>query len=55
MTHLEWINKTKPPLPCAAAYITFGGKCLNCGWNPDVDREYEIKAEIEEAKRDYER
>lgn len=36
-THKEYservLGKT-PPIHCAAQHITFGGKCLNCGWIP---------------------
>lgn len=32
MTHREWADKQKIATPCTAAHITFGGRCLNCGW-----------------------
>lgn len=38
MDHLEHIKKTNPPQPCTASHITFGGKCLNCGWEPKQER-----------------
>ena len=38
MTHKEY-SKTvlgeTPPVYCAAWHITFGGKCLNCGFEPE--------------------
>ena len=39
MTHREHIN-AGPALstPCAAWHLTFGGRCLNCGWDPDPIR-----------------
>ena len=40
MTHHEYLEKRKahgqvPTVPCTAQAITFGGRCLNCGYNPD--------------------
>jgi hypothetical protein len=35
MTHKEAMAIKKPTVPCAAWHITFGGRCLNCGWEPD--------------------
>lgn len=33
MTHFEHSKKAKSSVPCAAHHITFGGHCLNCGFN----------------------
>ena len=33
-THQEQRDLVKPVVPCAAWHITFGGRCLNCGWDP---------------------
>lgn len=32
--HGEFIERVKPPQPCTARHETFGGKCLNCGFQP---------------------
>lgn len=34
MTHYEYTQAHKPSQPCTAAHITFGGVCLNCGYDP---------------------
>lgn len=34
MTHFQYTKKHKPPQPCNAAHITFGNRCLNCGYDP---------------------
>lgn len=34
MTHYEYTTKLKPGIPCAASHMTFGGHCLNCGYDP---------------------
>lgn len=34
MTHAEHAEKSKVSTPCAAQSITFGGRCLNCGYDP---------------------
>ena len=36
MTYHEWTKKVKPVMPCSASDITFGGRCLNCGWVPSM-------------------
>ncbi len=36
MTHYEYTQKINPPQPCTAAHITFGGRCLNCGYDPQT-------------------
>lgn len=33
MTHTEHSKKSKSSVPCAAHHVTFGGHCLNCGFN----------------------
>ncbi len=35
-THIEHAEEIGVPdwRPCTAGYITFGGKCLNCGYVP---------------------
>ncbi len=35
MTHYEYQLINKPSTPCHPAHMTFGGKCLNCGYEPD--------------------
>ena len=32
MTHLQYTMLVKPAVACAAWHITFGNRCLNCGW-----------------------
>ena len=39
MTHHEQSEKARVATPCTAASITFGGRCLNCGWDPIVEGE----------------
>jgi len=34
-THAEHSKKAKVATPCAAQDITFGGRCLNCGYAPN--------------------
>lgn len=34
-SHVEHAPKTIFSKPCPARDITFGGRCLNCGWHPD--------------------
>lgn len=31
-THKEYSESVQPVVPCAVWHITFGGRCLNCGW-----------------------
>ena len=31
-SHVEHEKKTKVSTPCTSHHMTFGGKCLNCGW-----------------------
>ena len=38
-THTQVIEEIKPSVPCAAWHITFGGKCLNCGYDPMIHGE----------------
>jgi len=37
MTHKEYMDKIKPTAPCASWHITFGGRCLNCGYDPEEE------------------
>ena len=34
MTHREHERYVRPAVPCSANHITFGGRCLNCGFDP---------------------
>jgi hypothetical protein len=34
MTHVEHSKKAGLAVPCSALHITFGGRCLNCGYDP---------------------
>lgn len=34
--HSEMVLGKTPPVACSSSHITFGGRCLNCGWNPEV-------------------
>ena len=34
MTHTEHAAKAKNSTPCTAELITFGGRCLACGYDP---------------------
>ena len=35
MTHYEYTQTQKNlPTPCTAAAMTFGGRCMNCGYAP---------------------
>jgi len=36
MTHLETYIKSRVATPCTAASMTFGGRCLNCGFEPPI-------------------
>src|SRR3990167_2375049 len=33
MTHNEHVAVVNPSEPCNSRHMTFGGRCLNCGWN----------------------
>ena len=35
MTHAEHSKKARNATPCTAELITFGGRCLACGWEPE--------------------
>jgi len=41
-THCEYAPGGSTSQPCRASDITFGGRCLNCGWVADhtEDRDY---------------
>jgi hypothetical protein len=34
MTHAEHSTKARVATPCTSLHITFGGRCLNCGYEP---------------------
>lgn len=34
MTHTQKMAAAKVATPCTAAHITFGGRCMNCGFEP---------------------
>lgn len=36
MTHKEYCDNVKVATPCTALHITFGGRCLNCGYQPET-------------------
>lgn len=43
-THLEYSERVlgkKPPVPCTVWTLTFGGRCLNCGYDPDEENRRE--------------
>ena len=33
-THRAHSAAVRPAVPCAAWHVTFGGRCLNCGFDP---------------------
>lgn len=35
MTHYEYTQQHRPSTPCRSYHMTFGGRCLNCGYNPE--------------------
>ena len=35
LSHHDYTKTHEPPTPCTAAHITFGGRCLNCGYDPE--------------------
>jgi hypothetical protein len=41
-SHAEFVKTHKPPQPCTAHDVTFGGKCMNCGYKGD-GREHKLK------------
>ena len=47
MNHVEYSaysrRKSGRATECAAHYITFGGRCLNCGFDPDRCHRAEVK------------
>ena len=46
MTHYEWSNTHKHAASCASWHITFGGGCLNCGYDPNPQTIAVIEAEM---------
>jgi len=32
--HGQFVDRVKPLSPCTALHETFGGRCLNCGFQP---------------------
>jgi hypothetical protein len=47
MTHHEYTEKVKPYPPCNASNLTFGGRCLNCGYDPALrDRQHRAQVSI---------
>lgn len=46
MTHYEWTKTHKQAVPCASWHITFGGRCLNCGYDPNPKTIEAIEAEL---------
>jgi hypothetical protein len=44
MTHFEHSKKVNPVRPCSAHHLTFGGRGLNCGYDP-------AKVLLQEARR----
>lgn len=36
MTHAEYSKKQSLSSPCDRPHMTFGGRCLNCGYEPKV-------------------
>jgi hypothetical protein len=36
MTHNQWSEKAKPTVPCTCHHMTYGGRCLNCGYDPSL-------------------
>lgn len=37
MTHYEYMKRTNPAPLCTPHDLTFGGRCLNCGYDPNED------------------
>lgn len=36
-THKQHSDRVKPIVPCSAHHLTFGGECLNCGYDLDPE------------------
>lgn len=36
-SHSDHAAKQGLAVPCTAVHLTFGGKCLNCGYQPDTE------------------
>jgi hypothetical protein len=34
MTHREHASQVRPAQPCTCHHLTYGGRCLNCGYDP---------------------
>ena len=41
MTHQECYEKVRPVVPCSRQHLTFGGRCLNCGYDPEQNKHKE--------------
>ena len=37
MTHVEYMQIKKLTILCASWHLTFNGRCLNCGYEPEKD------------------
>ena len=51
-SHYAFMKRTKPARPCEARDMTFGGRCLNCGYDPDPEstkRIHEAEKEIHDV------
>lgn len=46
MTHREYskLARNASAVPCNASHMTFGGRCLNCGWTqPTPVNSFDVK------------
>jgi len=34
-THKQYVERTRPETTCKRADLTYGGVCLNCGFDPE--------------------
>ena len=50
MTHIEWIAFNRPAMPCTVHHTTFGGVCLNCGYDPAKAKWPETYMHVEECR-----
>jgi len=38
LTHAKYSAQANLCVPCCVYHLTFGGRCLNCGWEPYPDQ-----------------
>lgn len=51
MTHAERSKLSRSATPCSVHHLTFGGRCLNCGYDPANECRIDVKAILRDANQ----